>query len=113
MNQELDKMKKLNEQTKIEVGFKHVISLVTGMLAIMYGFYQFVVIPKFESHETQMNKIETTITEGFDNMNTNFQEIYMGIGTLNGNVEGINKRFNDLNRIRNSEGDQGGGFGSN
>lgn len=99
--------KKIDEQTKIEVGFKHVISLVTGILAVMYGFYQFVAVPKFESHETQMTKFETTLNEGFEKMNGNFQEIYMGIGTLNGNVEGINKRFNDLNKIKT---DEGGGF---
>ena len=99
--------KKLNEQTKIEVGFKHVISLVGGILTVMYVFYQFVIVPKFDTHEKQMTKVEEQITEGFATMNTNFQEIYTGIGKLNGNVEGINQRFRDLNKIRTEE---GGGF---
>ena len=99
--------KKLTEQTKIEVGFKHVISLIGGILGVMYGFYLIVVVPKFETQKTQMDKIETTISEGFELMNGNFKEVYTGIGTLNGNIEGINNRFRDLNRIRT---DEGGGF---
>ena len=99
--------KKLNEQTKIEVGFKHVISLFTGILVVLFAFYNFVIVPKFEMHEDKMNGIEENITKGFEQMNTNFQDIYTGIGKLNGNVEGINQRFRDLNNIRSEE---GGGF---
>lgn len=99
--------KKLNEQTKIEVGFKHVISFLLGILSIMYGFYSIFIVPKLYDHETKMVKIEEKISTGLDDMNSNLQELYMGIGTLNGNIEGINNRFRDLNNIRT---DEGGGF---
>jgi hypothetical protein len=99
--------KKLNEQTKIEVGFKHVIALFSGILTVMFGFYMLVIVPKFETNQTQMDKMDDNITAGFETMNTNFKEVYSGIGTLNGNVEGINARFRDLNQIKT---DEGGGF---
>ena len=99
--------KKLNEQTKIEVGFKHVISFLLGILSIMYGFHTIFIAPKFEEQRKVNTEIDAKITEGFATMNSNFKEVYTGIGTLNGNIEGINNRFRDLNRIRTNE---GGGF---
>jgi hypothetical protein len=99
--------KKLNEQTKIEIGFKHVFSFLGGILAIMYGFYTLFISPKFEEQREVNTEINEKITEGFATMNSNFKEVYTGIGTLNGNIEGINNRFRDLNQIRT---DEGGGF---
>lgn len=96
-----------NEQTKIVVGFKHVFSFLGGILGIMYGFFTLFISPKFEEQNKVNIEINRKITEGFDNMNSNFKEVYTGIGTLNGNVEGINNRFRDLNKIRT---DEGGGF---
>lgn len=103
-----DETKKvLNEQTKIVLNFKHIITFTTSMLTFIYLFYQFVIVPKFDTHEKQITKIEKSINEGFEKMNNNFNEIYNGIGVINGNIEGINQRFGDLNRIRS---DEGGGF---
>ena len=99
--------KKLNEQTKIEVGFKHVISFLLGILSIMYGFHTLFIAPKFEEQNTVNIELKESIKEGFETMNSNFKEVYIGIGTLNGNVEGINQRFKDLKIIRTEE---GGGF---
>ena len=99
--------KKLNEQTKIEIGFKHVISFLLGILGIMYGFHTLFIAPKFEEHRKVDTELKASIKEGFETMNSNFKEVYIGIGTLNGNVEGINQRFRDLNKIRTNE---GGGF---
>ena len=99
--------KKLNEQTKIEVGFKHVFTVLGGILGIMYGFHTLFIAPKFEEQRTVNTEIKESIKEGFETMNSNFKEVYIGIGTLNGNVEGINQRFRDLNKIRTNE---GGGF---
>jgi hypothetical protein len=99
--------KKLNEQTKIEIGFKHVFSFLGGILVIMYGFYSIFIAPKFEEQTVVNTEIKESIKEGFETMNSNFKEVYSGIGTLNGNIEGINNRFRDLNQIRS---DEGGGF---
>ncbi len=99
--------KKLNEQTKIEIGFKHVFSFLGGILVIMYGFYSIFIAPKFEEQNVVNTEIKESIKEGFETMNSNFKEVYTGIGTLNGNIEGINNRFKDLNKIRT---DEGGGF---
>ena len=99
--------KKLNEQTKIEIGFKHVFSVLGGILGIIYGFYTLFIAPKFEE-QTKVNiELKESIKEGFETMNSNFQDVYTGIGKLNGNIEGINNRFRDLNKIRTNE---GGGF---
>lgn len=100
-------VKKLNEQTKIEVGFKHVISFLGGILAIIYGFHILFIQPKFDDQNEVNVEIKEQITEGFATMNENFKEVYSGIGVLNGNIEGINNRFRDLNKIRT---DEGGGF---
>ena len=64
-------------------------------------------INKFEEQKTVNVELNKSIKEGFETMNSNFQDVYTGIGKLNGNIEGINNRFRDLNNIRT---DEGGGF---
>lgn len=102
----------INQNTEIRFTLKAFIGTIGTILGIFIGFYTLVIQPKFESHETKMESIIKKVDNGFDNVSNKLIELNNGMGVVNGNIEGINNRFRDLNQQRQSNGNSGGSFGN-
>ena len=92
----------ITPDTKIVFTVKSFFGLIGSILAIFFAFYTVIIVPKFEDIESSKNNSINEIKESVNNINIQLMEMNNGIGALNGHIEGINNRFNDLNSARNS-----------
>lgn len=99
---------KLDGNTPISMNLKNLGLLLLGMLSVFFLFYQLVVAPKLEDHDRELVDMKKTQTERYENINRQLMEISNGIGTINGNIDGINNRFNDLRDLREAATNTGG-----
>ena len=97
----------LSPDTKIVFSIKMFFSTIASILTIFVSFYLVAVAPKFDDTKEDIKEIN----ERMDSMNDKMIEITNGIGVINGNIDGINNRFRDLNTIRDDHQDSGGSFG--
>lgn len=91
----------ISPETKIVFTIKMFIITISTILGIFVGFYKLAIAPKFEEQ-----------SKNIESINNKIFEISSGIGIINGNIEGINNRFRDLNQIRENHDDSGGSFGN-
>lgn len=101
----------INQDTKIVFTIKSFIATIGTILGIFIGFYTLVITPKFEATDNNIKDIIKKVDDGFAENSKQLMEMNNGIGIINGNIEGINNRFKDLNTIRNTNDNSGGGFG--
>lgn len=107
-----DKNKNITQETKIVMTIKQLVVLIFSILGIFVGFYTMVIQPKFTDHEETMQTITNKIDGGFKDVNDKLGRMHESIGSINGNIDGINNRFRDLNQQINDNPNSGGGFGN-
>jgi len=100
----LRNMKSINANTQIVFTMKGFIATILTILGIFVGFHKMVIQPAIEEHKHNIEKYEESNEKKFDNINNRLIEITNGIGTINGNIEGINNRFKDLQVVRTEKG---------
>lgn len=100
----------INNNTKIELTLGKLIAILGTLLTIVFGFYLLVVQPQIDSQKEEMKDLSKSTTESFENINKQLIDISNGIGVINGNIEGINNRFRDLNSARTNNHDGSGSF---
>jgi len=88
----------ITAETKIIFTLKSFFSLMGSMIGLFFGFYMLVIGPKLKDQDTK-----------YDQINTQLIQIHNGIGTLNGTVDGMNERFNDLRNQRGENEESVGG----
>lgn len=108
-----DKNKNITQETKIVMTIKQLVILIFSILSIFVGFYTMVIQPKFTDHEEAMQNITNKIDGGFMDVNDKLNNMSQDIGIIDGNIEGINNRFRDLNQQRANNGNTGGSFNPN
>lgn len=99
---------KINPETQIVFTLKTFAGVILFMLGLFVGFHKMVILPTLENHEKTMKEIQTKSDEKFEKLNLQLIEISNGIGNINGNIEGINNRFKDLNESVHKQ--EGGSF---
>lgn len=99
---------KISLDTQITFTLKGFMGTIVSILVIFVGFHKMVIVPTLDSHQKKMEFIEKEHRETFKDLTDKVIELSNGIGTLNGNIEGINNRFKDING--NSHVEEAGGF---
>lgn len=92
--------KEINQETKIVFTLKSFIATILSILGMFVGFHKLVIQPKFDELMDSNKIVNEKIDKNIKDVNTQLMEINSGIGVLNGSIDGINKRFTDLNTAR-------------
>lgn len=104
----LKNMKSINPNTQIVFSLKGFIATILSILGMFIGFHKMVIQPTIDEHKVRVEKIQESTDSKFDAINDKLIEISNGLGVINGNIDGINNRFKDLNSIKTTN--QGGSF---
>lgn len=107
-DEEKSENKSINPNTQIVFSLKGFVATIISILSMFVGFHQMVIQPSIDGNRINMEKIQESTDEKFDAINDKLIEISNGLGVINGNIDGINNRFKDLNSIKTTN--QGGSF---
>jgi hypothetical protein len=107
----LKNMKSINPNTQIVFSLKGFIATILSILGMFIGFHKMVIQPAIDKNNATVEKIQENTDKKFDAINNKLIEISNGLGVINGNIDGINNRFKDLNDVKSTN--QGGGFQQN
>jgi hypothetical protein len=110
----------INSETKIEFTIGKFLallgSIIGGMISVFVGFYFMVFQPSvinqindLKEHNKELQEVNTRLLQTelkpfFDDV----EEIKRKMGVVEGKVDGISSRFNDLNRIASQNNNSGG-----